>query len=54
MGDELDNTSGKAMSSAFIIPKSVLAKQISLIFYIITEAPGKHILSVQKAKIFYP
>lgn len=53
-GRELDNTSGKALSSAFIIPKSVVGKHISLIFYIITETPGQHILNVQKAKIFYP
>jgi hypothetical protein len=49
----LSNTNGSLAEKTFILPNTVINKQIKLIVYIITDGPGEHDLSLKNATMQY-
>jgi hypothetical protein len=47
----LTNTGGKLADEAFSLPSTTIDKPIEFRLYVITDAPGEHILTVRKADI---
>jgi hypothetical protein len=50
-GRNLTNTAGKLADETFSLPSNIIDKPIEFRLYVITDAPGEHILTVRKADI---
>ncbi len=50
-GSLLDNTEGKFETKTFLLPDTILNKQVKIKLYIITIGPGDHMLIVKKLRV---
>jgi hypothetical protein len=50
-GRNLTNTGGKLADETFSLPSNIIDKPIEFRLYVITDAPGEHVLTVRKADI---